>query len=506
VNGMTDSATLTAIDPATGAPGTSYPETSGEQLEALLAAARAAASDSRWRSTEVRAAMLSDLADRLRDRVEEIVTLCAAETGLSPARLTGEVERTWRQVLLFADLIRTGEHHEVIIETADPDHQPVPRPDMRRMTVPLGPVAVFAASNFPLAFSVAGGDTASALAAGCPVVCKAHPGHPGTSALVGSLIDEAVAAHELPAGVFGLVQTASLDLATRLVCDDRIEAVGFTGSIAGGRAIFDAAVRRPRPIPVYAEMGSVNPVVVTLAAARERPEEVAEQLAGAVSQHAGQLCTKPGLVFVPAGAEGDALARALGERITQSPTALMLGPRLLRGAQEAVGALESAGEDRVRLLGRSAGGRDPYPDGALALPAAVFATDAAELRADPSLREERFGPITLVVRYADLADLLATLGELEGQLTGTIQLAAEGEDRDGVRQIAEALVARVGRLVINGVPTGVVVTAAQFHGGPYPATTAPATTSVGSLAIRRFLRPVLYQNAPEWLLPEPLRG
>jgi alpha-ketoglutaric semialdehyde dehydrogenase len=499
---MTDSATLTAVDPATGAPGTSYPETSGEQLEALLGAAAAAAGDGRWRTDEVRAAMLSGLADSLREHVDEIVAVCTAETGLSEARLRGEVERTWRQVLLFADLIRTGEHQEVVVETADPDYKPVPRPDLRRMTVPLGPVAVFAASNFPLAFSVAGGDTASALAAGCPVVCKAHPGHPGTSALVGSLIDGAVAEHGLPAGVFGLVQTASVELATRLVCDDRIEAVGFTGSIAGGRAIFDAAARRARPIPVYAEMGSVNPVVVTAAAVRERGQAIAEQLAGAVSQHAGQLCTKPGLVFVPMGADGDALARSLGARVSESATALMLGPRLLHGAQAAVSELESAGEERVQLLGRSA----PAADGALALPAAVFATNTAELRADPSLREERFGPITLVVRYEGLDDLLATLHELEGQLTGTIQLADEGEDRDAVRAIAHALVARVGRLVINGVPTGVVVSAAQFHGGPYPATTAPATTSVGSLAIRRFLRPVLYQNAPDWLLPEPLRS
>ena len=329
--------------------------------------------------------MLSSLADSLGEHVDEIVAVCTAETGLSEARLRGEVERTWRQVLLFADLIRTGEHHEVIVETADPDYKPVPRPDLRRMTVPLGPVAVFAASNFPLAFSVAGGDTASALAAGCPVVCKAHPGHPGTSALVGSLIDGAVAEHGLPAGVFGLVQAASVELATRLVCDDRIEAVGFTGSIAGGRAIFDAAARRARPIPVYAEMGSVNPVVVTAAAVRERGEAIAEQLAGAVSQHAGQLCTKPGLVFVPTGADGDALARSLGERVSGSATAPMLGPRLLHGAQAAVSELESAGEQRVQLLGRSA----PPSDGALALPAAVFATNTAELRADPALREER---------------------------------------------------------------------------------------------------------------------
>ena len=490
---------VAAIDPATGATGTEYPETTAVELDGLLAAAAAAREDAGWRTTEARAAMLADVAARLRDRAAEIVEVCRVETGLSETRLTGEVERTWRQILMFVELIRSGAHHEALIEPADPDFKPVPRPDLRRMTVPLGPVAVFAASNFPLAFSVAGGDTASALAAGCPVICKAHPGHPGTSALVGAIISEAVAAHGLPAGIFGLVQTASIELAQRLVRDDRIEAVGFTGSLAGGRALFDAAARRPRPIPVYAEMGSVNPVVVTAAAIRERAEAIAELLAGAVTRDAGQLCTKPGLVFVPAGDDGDALAGAIGERVTAADTAVMLGPRLLHAADAAVAELERAGT--VRRLGRSA----PGPEGALALPATVFATTTAALREDPSLCEERFGPIGLVVSYPDVEDLLATLDGLGGQLTGTLHLAADGEDREAARAIVDQLVARAGRLVFNGVPTGVVVTGAQFHGGPYPATTASSTTSVGTLAIRRFLRPVLFQNAPEWLLPEPLR-
>jgi acyl-CoA reductase-like NAD-dependent aldehyde dehydrogenase len=491
--------TITAVDPATGADGASYPETTPEQLDALLTAAADARDDAGWRTTSVRAAMLDGIAERLRERAGEIVSLCEAETGLSLTRLTGEVERTWRQVARFAALIRSGEHHEAIIDRADPDFQPVARPDLRRMTVPLGPVAVFSASNFPLAFSVAGGDTASALAAGCPVICKAHPGHPGTSALVGSLIDESVAQSGLAPGMFGLVQTASIELATRLVRDDRIEAVGFTGSIPGGRAVFDAAAGRTRPIPVYAEMGSVNPVVVTAAAAAERGDAIAELLAGAITRDAGQLCTKPGLVFVPAGADGDALARTLGAAVDDAETTFMLGPRLLGGAQRAVDGLE--GSDAVTRLGR--GG--PAPDDALALPAAVYATTATALREDPSLAQERFGPITLVVGYVDLDDLLVTLDGLEGQLTGTLQLAGEGEDRHGARAIVDHLLPRVGRIVIDGVSTGVAVTAAQFHGGPYPASTASATTSVGTLAIRRFLRPVAFQNAPQWLLPEPLR-
>jgi NADP-dependent aldehyde dehydrogenase len=493
------SAVIAAVDPATGAAGTEYPETTAAELERLLAAAASAREDAGWRTTETRAAMLADVAGRLRDRAEEIVEVCRVETGLSETRLAGEVERTWRQILMFVELIRSGAHHEPLIEPADPDFKPVPRPDLRRMTVPLGPVAVFAASNFPLAFSVAGGDTASALAAACPVVCKAHPGHPGTSVLVGGLISGAVADAGLPAGTFGLVQTASVELAQRLVSDDRIEAVGFTGSLAGGRALFDVAARRARPIPVYAEMGSVNPVVVTAAAIRERGDAIAELLAGAVTRDAGQLCTKPGLVFVPAGAEGEALAQAIGERVTAAETAMMLGPRLLDAADAAVAELERSGA--VRRLGQSARG----PDGALALPATVSATTAAALREDPSLCEERFGPIGLVVSHDGLDDLLATLDGLGGQLTATLHVAEQGEDREVAQTVVDHLLPLAGRLVFNGVPTGVAVTGAQFHGGPYPATTAPATTSVGTLAIRRFLRPVLFQNAPEWLLPEPLR-
>ena len=495
------SSVITAVDPATGAEGRSFPETTAAELQALLAAAQAAREDTGWRSAPARADALAELARRLQDRGEEIVEVCRHETGLSEGRLRGEVQRTWRQVMAFVDLVRTGGHYEAIIETADPDARPVPRPDLRRMMVPLGPVAVFAASNFPLAFSVAGGDTASALAAGCPVVCKAHPAHPETSAIVGEEISAALSAHGLPAGMFGLVQTASVRLATELVGDDRIEAVGFTGSLAGGRAIFDAAARRPRPIPVYAEMGSVNPVVVTEAAIAQRGDAIAQALGGSVTRDAGQLCTKPGLVFVPASAAGEALTAAIGEVVSGAETVAMLNRRLRDSAAAGAETLRDTAGVSQRGLSAAA------PEGAIALPAAVFATTAARLREDPALADERFGPIAIAVAYDGLEDLLSTLDTLGGQLTATLHVGAEeSEDREGTRAIVDRLLARAGRIIFNGVPTGVSVTAAQFHGGPYPATTAAATTSVGTLAIRRFLRPVAWQDTPAWLLPEPLRA
>jgi acyl-CoA reductase-like NAD-dependent aldehyde dehydrogenase len=489
---------LTAVDPRTGTSGTSYPETSPEQVHDFVAAAQAARDDFGWRTADARVGALSGIAQRLQTNGETIVETCAAETGLSRARLESELERTWRQVLLFAALVRSGEHYEARIDRADADARPVPRPELRRMMVPIGPVAVFAASNFPLAFSVAGGDTASALAAGCPVICKAHPGHPGTSALVGAEIAAALAEQKLAAGWFSLVQTASAEVALGLVREEGIEAVAFTGSIGAGRAIFDAAASRPRPIPVFAEMGSVNPVVVTEAALRARAQEVATALGGAITRDAGQLCTKPGLIFVPEGAMGTDFRAALREVTAQADTGVMLGERLYAAAREAAGEL--AGHPDVEALGD---GEEHAGSAGFALAPALFATSSTSVRDQPELADERFGPIALLVTYRDLEDLLATIEILPGQLTATLH-ATEEDERVG-RALAERLLPRAGRLIYNGVPTGVSVTAAMQHGGPYPATTAPAHTSVGTAAIRRFLRPVVWQNAPDWLLPEPLR-
>ncbi len=494
-----NSSTLVAVDPRTGSPGAGYAETEPAQLNELLAAAQSARDDTGWSTAPARAGALEGIAERLRVGGDAIIASCEAETGLARPRLEGELERTWRQLLAFAALLRSGEHYEARIDPADPEARPAPRPDLRRMMVPIGPVAVFAASNFPLAFSVAGGDTASALAAGCPVICKAHPGHPGTSTVVAGEIAAAIAEHGLPAGWFSLVQSASIGLALELVRDDRLEAVAFTGSGQAGRAIFDAAAARPRPIPVFAEMGSVNPVVVTEAAIRARAQSIAAALGGSITRDAGQLCTKPGLIFVPAGCAGASLIDALREVIAAADTGVMLNERLFGAA--AAAARELAESPDLRPLLEAGAARSAA--GAFALPAAVFTTSSTAVRDHPELRDERFGPLALLVRYSDLDDLLETVELLPGQLTATLH--ATDEDRELGRAIADHLLTRAGRLIYNGVPTGVSVTAAMHHGGPYPASTAAEHTSVGTAAIRRFLRPVVWQNAPDWMLPEPLR-
>jgi acyl-CoA reductase-like NAD-dependent aldehyde dehydrogenase len=488
---------IQAVDPRTGKLGVSYPATAPETVRAVIAAARRARDEEGWRLEAARARALSGLAERLQRRAEPLVETCMAETGLGRARLEGELERTWRQILLFARLIETGAHYEATIDNADPDARPAPRADLRRMMVPIGPVLVFAASNFPFAFSVAGGDTASALAAGCPVICKAHPGHPGTSELVGHEISQALADAGLDPGTFSLVQTASIETALGLVGDDAIEAVAFTGSTGAGRAIFDAAGARERPIPVFAEMGSTNPVVVTGSAVSERGDAIAAALAGAITRDAGQLCTKPGVIMVPRDS-ADEFRDALREAVLAADTGVMLNQRLYESAVAAVDSLSRFDEVAPVL----AEGASQATDG-FGLAGAIFATSSAALRENPELRSERFGPISLLVTYEDLDDLLATVDGFEGQLTATLH--ATSADEEVARKIVEHLLPLAGRLVFDGVPTGVAVTAAMQHGGPYPATTSAAHTSVGSAAIQRFLRPVVWQNAPGWLLPEPLR-
>ena len=488
---------IQAVDPRTGRPGVSYPATAPETLRAVIAAAERARDEEGWRLGAARAKALSGLAERLQQRAEPLIETCMGETGLGRARLEGELERTWRQILLFARLIETGAQYEARIDTADPDARPVPRADLRRMMVPIGPVLVFAASNFPFAFSVAGGDTASALAAGCPVICKAHPGHPGTSELVGHEISQALADAGLDAGTFSLVQTESIQTALDLVGDDAIEAVAFTGSTGAGRAIFDAAGARERPIPVFAEMGSTNPVVVTGSALQDRGGSIAAALAGAITRDAGQLCTKPGVIMVPHDS-ADEFRDSLRDAVLAADTGVMLNQRLYESAVAAVDSLSRL-DEVAPVLSQAA---EPSREG-FGLAGAIFATSSAALRENPDLRSERFGPIALLVTYEDLDDLLATIDGFEGQLTATLH--ATSADEEIARRIVEHLLPLAGRLVFDGVPTGVSVTAAMQHGGPYPATTSAAHTSVGSAAIQRFLRPVVWQNAPAWLLPEPLK-
>ncbi len=463
-----------------------------EDVATAAAAAASAAPAVADTAPGTRASWLHAIADRLDERAEELATIADDETALGLPRLTGEVARTTGQLRMFADVLVEGSYLEVVIDHADPDATP-PRPELRRMQRPLGPVAVFAASNFPFAFSVMGGDSASALAAGCPIVVKAHPGHPRTSRATGHLVKEALAGAGAPPGTFALVE--GFDAGKALVTDPAITAVGFTGSLAGGRALFDLAVGRPDPIPFYGELGSLNPVVLSRGAVEARVEELATGLAGSFTLGVGQFCTKPGVVFVPedAGFE-DALAAAVG---SPSPAPMLhedIADRLAQG----LGGLTA--EEDVELvvgdLGAAVQGRDATP--------VVLVTSAATLTRDPDrLLEERFGPVTLLVRYRDEAELTAALDIFPGSLTATVH--AEPEEAPGLARLVGRLTELAGRVIHGGWPTGVAVTWSQHHGGPWPATTAPLHTSVGATAIGRFVRPVAYQDVPEAWLPEPVR-
>jgi NADP-dependent aldehyde dehydrogenase len=430
-----------------------------------------------------RAGLLDEVADALEDERQALVDVADRETRLGGTRLNGELTRTCFQLRLFGDVLREGSYVEAVIDHAA-DTPMGPRPDLRRMLVPVGPVAVFGASNFPLAFSVPGGDTASALAAGCPVVAKAHPSHPETSRRAFETMRSV-----LPDGVLGLVE--GYEAGADLVTHPAIKAVGFTGSTSGGRALFDLAVSRPDPIPFYGELGSLNPLVVTSGAVAERADEIAEGYVGSMTLGNGQFCTKPGLVFAPVGSDG--LRFSLADAVSK----VSAGPMLSESIRDAYQAEVTRRRNDARLTLVAAAEPGPADLGTPAL----FAVAAADLEAE--LLEECFGPSALLVEYRDFDELMSALGRLGGQLTASVH-AVDGEHEviarlhDELRQIA-------GRLVFGGYPTGVAVTWAMHHGGPYPASTSSAHTSVGATSIRRWLRPISYQNAPEAVLPEELR-
>ena len=485
--------TFNSVDPRTGETGPAYEEATLEDVRSAVAAAAAVHRLGALGDRDARARLLRDAAGRLRGAGDEIVAVCEAETGLPEGRLRGELERTCGQLEAFVGVLDAGDYVEAIIDTPDPDAIPIPRPDVRRMLVPIGPVAVFGASNFPLAFSTAGGDTASALAAGTPVIVKGHPSHPGTSELVAGELAAAVAAVGLPAGTFAHLPAASLDVAQALVDAPAVAAVGFTGSYDAGRAIADRAAARATPIPVYAEMGSVNPIVVTEEALGERADAIAEGLSASVANFGGQLCTKPGVVFVPGGGAGDAFAADVARRLEAVEPAVLLNERLRDALRDAVGRLEQRVE---RLSGAAEAGGPGFRH-----QPSAYRTLARDLEAAPELLEEHFGPVVLFVSYDSRDELLAALERIDGQLTASLH-SQPGED---VEALVGALSHRAGRLVFDGFPTGVAVTHGMHHGGPFPATTAPAHTSVGMTAIRRWLRPVAFQNAPAEMLPAALR-
>lgn len=488
---------LRSIDAATG-------ESVGEpsaghgvgDVDAVCAAAAAAFPAYRATDAEARAAFLERIGEEILALGDELIEAACRESGLPRARIEGERGRTVGQLKLFAGVLREGGWMGLRVDPAQPDRAPLPRPDLRLRNVPLGPVAVFGASNFPLAFSTAGGDTASALAAGCPVIVKQHPAHPHTGALVARAIRAAVAATGMPEGTFGDLVGAGNELGGALVADPRIAAVGFTGSRGGGLALVKIAQARAVPIPVYAEMSSINPVVLCPAALASRGAALGAAFVASLTMGAGQFCTNPGLVLAVEG-EGldafvDAAAAALGEAAAQ----VMLTQGIHAAYEKGIGALSSHAD--VTEVARGKVG-----EGVARGQAAFFSTDAKAFLADAALGHEVFGASSLLVRCADAAELEAVLAAAEGQLTATLQM--DEADTDFAARLVPVLELKAGRILVNGWPTGVEVAHAMVHGGPFPATSDGRTTSVGSLAIDRFLRPVSYQNLPDALLPAVLR-
>ncbi|HSP16404.1 MAG TPA: aldehyde dehydrogenase (NADP(+)) [Thermoanaerobaculia bacterium] len=440
-----------------------------------------------------RGRLLRRIAANLESKGPAIVERAHAETALPNPRLEGELARTCGQLRLFATLVEEGSWVDARIDHADRDRKPAPKPDLRSMLRPIGPVAVFGASNFPLAFSVAGGDTASALAAGCPVVVKAHPAHPGTSELAGAAIRQALRDCHLPAGAFGLLFDAAFDAGIRLVQHPAIRAAAFTGSHRGGQALMDAIRQRPDPIPFYAEMGSVNPVFILPGAMRERGSAICAGLYASVTLGAGQFCTNPGLVI----AHGDGLPKFVGEleaKMSACEAMTMLTAGIAGAYRTGIERLESQGGVERRAGVAAEAGRAR---------AALFVTNAAAFIGNAALGEEVFGPSTLVVECGSGSALLDVARSLEGQLTVTVH-GTEG-DLAEYRELFEILETKAGRIIVNGFPTGVEVAHSMVHGGPWPATSDGRSTSVGTRAIVRFARPVCYQDFPNELLPDELK-
>ncbi|MEU1897935.1 aldehyde dehydrogenase (NADP(+)) [Nocardiopsis dassonvillei] len=466
---------------------TTAPDTTPEELDAVMERAAAAAPLLAALTPGERAGLLRAVADALDGAADELVPIAMEEAHYPEARCRGELGRTTFQLRLFAETLEEGSYLEAAVDPADPDWG-TPRPDVRRLLVPLGPVVVFGASNFPFAFATAGGDSASALAAGCPVVVKAHPGHLRLARRTAEIVVAALDGAGAPEGCFALVE--GVETGKRAVTHPLTRAVGFTGSIPGGRALFDLAVSRPDPIPFYGELGSVNPVFVTRAAAAARGDEILGGYADSATMGSGQFCTKPGVLFVPEETKLDALVADFGGRAA----APLLNERVSEGFVRGLDALSAHPATEVLVQGVRTGD-DWTPS--------LLRTDLDSLLENAeTLLEECFGPATLVVTYPDERRLLEAAGVFGGQLTVTVH----GEEDDEIAPALLALGASLaGRVLWNSWPTGVAVTHAMTHGGPYPATTAPLHTSVGTTAVRRFLRPVTYQSVPQSLLPRELR-
>ena len=489
--------TTRGIDPATNAElEPEYSLVGADQLAEATAAAEEAAASFGALDPGTHATFLETIAANIEAVGDELVERASTETGLPVPRLQGELARTTGQLRLFARVVRQGDHRGVRIEPALPERTPLPRPDLRQRKVPLGPVAVFGASNFPFAFSTAGGDTASALAAGCPVVFKAHNAHPGTGEIVGRALTDAVAECGLHPGVFSLVYGPGASIGQALAKDPAIKAVGFTGSRTAGTSLMATAAARPEPIPVYAEMSSINPVFLFAGALTGDADEFARAYVTSLTGSSGQLCTNPGLLFVPAGAAGDAFLAAVERALAGAEGATMLTPGIARSCREGIDALGA--QEGVEVVAR---GREGATENAPA--PVVFGTQVPTFLPNPVLQAEIFGASSLAVRYGSAEELVEAAARMEGQLTASLFLSEE--DVATAAPLLPVLERKVGRILANGWPTGVDVGEAMVHGGPFPATSDSRTTSVGTLAIERFLRPVAYQNIPDALLPAPVQ-
>lgn len=486
--------TFTSVNPRSKEAGTElFYNATPDEIDRAVKAAAEAYQETRFYSPEKLADFLDTVADEIEALGDQLLEITDWETGLGLARLKGERERTTGQLRKFGRLLREGSYVQAIIDTATDGS-----PDIRRMLVPLGPVGVFSASNFPFAFAVAGGDTASAFAAGCPVVVKGHPSHPKTSELFAEALYSAIEKSGFPAGFFSLLQGTEAEVGQNLVKHPLIEAIGFTGSLRAGRAIFNTAAARPRPIPVYAEMGSINPMVFLPEALKNRSDAIAEGLVNSVNLGGGQFCTNPGVLFVIDSPEAQQFIRQVTEKMSAVEPCTLLNANIESELKKVVESTRQLEATKL-LTGGSIQVEERYT-----YASTVMQTSSEAFRQDAALQVEHFGPVTMFVVCKSMDDLCETLSVLEGNLTATVH--GEAIETEDAKRVYAILREKVGRLIWNGFPTGVAVVPSMFHGGPYPATTAPSTTSVGMTAIQRFMRPVAYQSMPDALLPEALQN
>ena len=474
-----------------------FTEASEAEIETAVALASEAFKEFRHISGVKKSEFLNQIANEIEALGDELIKTYCIESGLPEGRAMGERGRTIFQLRTFANLVKEGSWVEATIDTADPNRQPIPKVDIRKMLIPIGPVVVFGASNFPLAYSTAGGDTAAAFAAGCPVIVKSHPMHTGTGELVASAIINAAEKTGMPNGVFSNLNSSGIEVGVALVKNPQVKAVGFTGSVGGGRALYNLASQRPEPIPVFAEMGSVNPVIILPGAAKNKGTEWAKTYAGSITLSSGQFCTNPGLILGIKGADLTNFIQKLSEEIIKIEPSCMLHPNI-------IGAYETKKSAMQKQVGLQTAASFTNEIAANYGRQAITTVEGATFLQNPALHQEVFGPFSMVVQCENGQQLEEIIANLEGQLTGTV--LAENEELKNYEKVINALQNRVGRIIFNGVPTGVEVCAAMVHGGPYPASTDSRFTAVGFNSIKRWVRPFSFQSWPNEMLPNELKN